>query len=236
MEAIVLSGGLGTRLRSVVSDLPKPMASISGKPFLEYQLKYWAEQGVDRFILAVSYKADCITEYFGSHYLGVPVDYSFEDQPLGTGGAIREAIQHLSSHDSFLLLNGDTFFDVPLVSLEKVHHAHQTALTFSCYKLKSNDRYTGLLTDADGMVVALDVETPNLELITINGGVYLVDCKKIAPYFENQPEKHSFEAIILPKLVTEQNAAAFTHQGYFIDIGIPGDFKRAQTEIPELMS
>ncbi|QDT99934.1 nucleotidyltransferase family protein [Gimesia aquarii] len=233
MEAIVLSGGLGTRLRSVVSDLPKPMAPISGKPFLEYQLNYWITQGVDRFILAVSYKSECITQYFGNSFRGVPIDYSFEDQPLGTGGAIREAMQYLSKQDIFLLLNGDTFFDVPLSELKDFHKSYNATLTFSCYEMEKNERYTGILIDTNNKVTALNAEVivGNQQSIKINGGVYLVDCEAIKPYFVDQDKKHSFEQKILPSLVADHNAVALTHHGYFIDIGIPSDFERAQTEI-----
>lgn len=233
MEAIILSGGLGTRLRSVVSELPKPMAPIAGRPFLDFQLKYWAEQGIDRFILAVSYKADCIMEYFGNSFQGIPVEYSIEDQPLGTGGAIREAMQLLSAQDQFLLLNGDTFFDVPLAKLTAFHNTQAPVLTFSCYEVENNDRYTGLNVDEQQVVTALDVKPGTTQSIKINGGVYLINGEKLAPYFNEQPEKHSFEQIILPAIVADRAARAWMHQGYFIDIGIPSDFERAQTEILE---
>lgn len=233
MEAIILCGGLGTRLRSVVSEIPKPMAPIAGRPFLDFQLKYWAEQGIDRFILAVSYKAEYIMEYFGNSFQGIPVEYSVEEQPLGTGGAIREAMELLSDHEQFLLLNGDTFFDVILAELTTFHNAQSPVLTFSCYEVENNDRYTGLNVDEQQIVTGLDVKAGAGQSVKINGGVYLINRQKLAPYFSGQPEKHSFEQIVLPGIVADCGARAWTHQGYFIDIGIPRDFERAQTEIME---
>ena len=117
--AIILAGGLGTRLRSVIPDLPKPMAPICGRPFIEYQLEYWIKQGINKFILSVGYKNKVISGYFGDNYKGVEIDYVIENEPLGTGGAFLLASERIANNESFLLLNGDTYFDVDLDKLKE---------------------------------------------------------------------------------------------------------------------
>ena len=110
--AIILAGGLGTRLRGTLPDLPKPMAPVAGRPFLAHQLDHWIAQGVVRFVLSVGYRAVAISNHFGDRYRGVPIDYVVEPAPLGTGGALALAATKLRSNEPALLLNGDTYFDV----------------------------------------------------------------------------------------------------------------------------
>lgn len=125
--AVVLAGGLGTRLRSVVSDLPKPMAPIAGRPFLEYLFDYWIDQGIERFVLSVGYRHEAIVEHFGDGYRGATLHYAREPRPLGTGGGLLMALEHLTEADeNFLLLNGDTWFTLDLATLQQYaeqHHA-----------------------------------------------------------------------------------------------------------------
>ena len=116
-SAIILAGGLGTRLRGVVPDLPKPMAPIGGRPFLEYQLDYWINQGVSQFVLSVGYLHGAIVDHFGDRYKGAKLDYVIEKTPLGTGGGFLLAAEKLGKNDPFLLLNGDTYFAVDLKKL-----------------------------------------------------------------------------------------------------------------------
>jgi D-glycero-alpha-D-manno-heptose 1-phosphate guanylyltransferase len=125
-SAIILAGGLGTRLRSAVPDLPKPMAPIAGRPFLAYQLDYWIRQGVDRFVLSVGYRHESIMAYFGAAYRGIAVDYSVEQTPLGTGGGLLLALERLDGGQRpFLLLNGDTYFEVDLATLSAFHDCNK---------------------------------------------------------------------------------------------------------------
>src|SRR3989344_6164126 len=112
MEAIILAGGLGSRLRATVPDLPKPMAPIHGRPFLEYLLDYWAGQGVSRFVLSVGYKRDIIEEHFATRYKGTEADYAVEDQPLGTGGGFLLRLNPLGRTGPFLILNEGTYLEV----------------------------------------------------------------------------------------------------------------------------
>ena len=117
MEAIILCGGLGTRLRSVIKDIPKPMADINGAPFLQILLEFLLRQGVKKVILAVSYKFEVIQGFFGSDFKGLKLIYSVENTPLGTGGAIKQALEFADENENFVL-NGDTFFDIDLSVLK----------------------------------------------------------------------------------------------------------------------
>ena len=130
--AIILAGGLGTRLRSVVRGAPKPMAPIDGKPFLQYQLDYWIAKGIDNFVFSVGYKHEVILDFFGEKYLGAPITYSVEETPMGTGGGFLLALK-MVVEDLVLLLNGDTFFDVDFEQLKALHVAKRAAVTFSMF-------------------------------------------------------------------------------------------------------
>ena len=113
-SAVILAGGLGTRLRSVVPYLPKPMAPINGRPFLEHQMRYWSTQGIDHFVLSVGYRYQTIIDYFGAQVEGASLDYVIEESPLGTGGGLVLASKKVSQQENFLLLNGDTYFEIEL--------------------------------------------------------------------------------------------------------------------------
>ena len=142
--AIVLAGGLGTRLRSAVPDLPKPLAPISGRPFLEYLLDYWHGQGIRRFILSVGYRAELIRAHFGSTYRGCRIDYAEEQTPLGTGGGLLLASAMAEGGTPLLAINGDTFFAVELHRLADFHAAHRADWTFCTFRTSVNGRYLGM--------------------------------------------------------------------------------------------
>ena len=132
MEAIVLAGGLGTRLRSIVLDLPKPMAPIGDKPFLEYIFKYLKKSGVTRVVLSVGYKWKVIEEYFGSSFENIELVYSVENEPLGTGGAIKKAMTKIEGEKVYII-NGDTFFDVNLNALSLKNNSNFLTLPFQSF-------------------------------------------------------------------------------------------------------
>lgn len=225
-EAIILAGGLGTRLRPVVADLPKPMAPINGRPFLELQMDYWISQGVSRFVLSIGYLAETISRHFGSSYGGARVDYAVEEAPLGTGGAVLLAARRVGG-GPFLLLNGDTFFEAQLAQLASFHQRNRSDVTLSLFRTTDTARYTGVQVDSDGRVRALRGEGPGA---LANGGVYLVnpECLGNAPV-----AKCSFEADIFPRLLASgARVFGIEFPGRFIDIGVPEDYFRA----PEIIA
>ncbi|MBD3842388.1 MAG: nucleotidyltransferase family protein [Campylobacterales bacterium] len=223
MEAIVLAGGLGTRLRSVVSDLPKPMAPIGGKPFLEYILKYLQKNGITRAILSVGYKWETIKEYFGDKFENIELIYSVEDKPLGTGGAIKKAMNQVKNSQVYII-NGDTFFDVDLKSLDL---KDKSKLILSLKHMTDFDRYGCVESDENNLVTAF-TEKGYRDIGNINGGIYLAS-KDIFTHY-NLGEVFSFEEFMQVNF-KELKISVKVFENYFIDIGIPEDYEKAQSEI-----
>ena len=223
LEAIVLAGGLGTRLRSVVSDLPKPMAPIGDKPFLEYILKYLQKNGITRVILSVGYKWETIKEYFGDRFENIELIYSVEDEPLGTGGAIKKAMNQVKNSQVYII-NGDTFFDVDLKSLDL---KDKSKLILSLKQMTNFERYGCVESDENSLVTAF-TEKGYRESGIINGGIYLAS-KNIFDNFDLD-EKFSFEEFMQVNF-EELKISVKVFEKYFIDIGIPEDYQKAQSEI-----
>ena len=226
MEAIVLAGGFGTRLQSVVSDVPKPMANVMHKPFLEYILYYLKENGITRVILSVGYKHNIIEDYFKNSFAGVEVDYVVEDEPLGTGGAILKALPIMKQNHIFII-NGDTFFNVDMKKLLSNHHAYQSDLTLSLKPMISFNRYGSVEINQNFKVINFKEKEFVLKG-NINGGIYVIN-KELFEAF-NLPKKFSFEEF-MHKNINELNIYATIFNSYFIDIGIPEDYEKAQDEL-----
>jgi D-glycero-alpha-D-manno-heptose 1-phosphate guanylyltransferase len=228
-EVIILAGGLGTRLQGVVSNIPKPMAPIAGKPFLDYIFYYLRQFPIKKVILAVGYKYEVIEVAFGNHYLGMDIEYAIEKEPLGTGGAIINAFRQTCCDDLFLI-NGDTFFNVDLEALSNQHQTTNAQLTLSLKELQDFDRY-GTVTLNGSRVTSFNEKQP-MKNGLINGGVYALN----RSLFENPelPAKFSFEKDVMEKQVSLINMQAYISDGYFIDIGIPEDYARGQQELPNI--
>ena len=228
--AIILAGGMGTRLRSAVPDLPKPMAPVEGRPFIEHQLDYWIGQGVDRFVVSVGYKREVIMDHFGTKYRSIPLTYAIEDEPLGTGGGLLLAAQGLS--EPFLVLNGDTFFDIDLVELIKFHTEYSADWTFSLFRTKEVGRYMGVEVKSDGEIKSLKSGSGKVGCLA-NGGVYLINPSVLVQEAFAPNSKLSLEDDLLPAL-TARGCKLFgiEFSGTFIDIGIPEDYYRAAEVLP----
>ena len=221
---------MGTRLRSAVPHLPKPMAPIHGRPFLEHQMDYWISQGVSRFILSVGYMKGVITDHFGASYRDIPLTYAIEQEPLGTGGGLLLAAQGLS--EPFLVLNGDTFFEVTLRDLLEFHIAHSSEWTFSLFQTNNANRYMGLAIEADGKIVSLKSGIGELGCLA-NGGVYLANPTALAKMKYVSGHKLSLEDDLLPAFVTHGGRLhGLEFKGRFIDIGVPQDYFRAAQVLP----
>jgi len=228
MEAIILAGGLGTRLRSTVPDLPKPLAPVGAKPFLGHLLDYWQGQGVKRFILSVGYKHELIRECFGSRYQNAEVDYAVETEPLGTGGGLLLSVKQLRSKEPFLVLNGDTFFAVNLVDLLNCHAQSEADMTLSLVEVPENKRYSGVLLDKDGMVRSMEARSESSKISLVNGGVYMMENNLLSIFEKNVSKKISLEDELLSRLFKQKKRiAGFLGSGAFIDIGVPQDYNRA---------
>jgi D-glycero-alpha-D-manno-heptose 1-phosphate guanylyltransferase len=232
-EVIVLAGGLGTRLRSVVKDIPKPMADISGRPFLEYVFNYLQPQGVTRIILAVGYRYELIEQHFGTHYKGMEIVYAVENTPLGTGGAIRLALRHATTKNVGVL-NGDTLFTTDLQKLYTFHCEKKASLSLAVCEMHDFDRYGTI--ELEGHYIKAFREKKAVEKGYINAGVYIIEQKLLEQ--AHLAEKFSFEKEILEKYYQtnpeKMLAYLVSPSPYFIDIGIPTDYEKAQTELPAL--
>ena len=227
-EAIILAGGFGTRLQGVVKDLPKPMAPVNGRPFLTYILDYLIDYQYNKVVLSVGYLHKKIEEFFGTHYKSLEIDYAVETEPLGTGGGILFAMSKCTT-DNVLVINGDTMFKVDLDAFERFHEEKSGLLSIVLREVEDVSRY-GSVTISDDNLIALFIE----KQVTfgrgyINGGVYLINRKLFEKH--PQPRKFSFEKDLMTKFYTQELFYAMPSDGYFIDIGIPEDYARAQQEL-----
>lgn len=230
MEAIVLAGGLGNRLRSVVADLPKPMADIAGRPFLEYLLDYLISQGVTRIILGVSYRHELIEAHFGTRFRGAEIRYSVESERRGTGGAIDQALT-LAEESNVLALNGDTLFAADLRRLMATHLEQRAVLTVALRVMSDCGRYGAVQLDTAGRITGF-LEKQAAAGGLINGGIYCVNREWYRAL--TLPHVFSFEQDVMEGLHKTHSFAGVPFDCYFIDIGIPEDYHRAVRELPQL--
>lgn len=220
MECVILAGGLGTRLRSSCPDLPKPMAPIHGTPFLEYLMGYWIKEGITHFILSVGYLHQKIIDHFGPSFNGIPITYVIEKELLGTGGGLLLALSSLKDLLSpFLVLNGDTFFEVPLSPLLAFQKQTHSPCTLSLAAVPDNSRYDGVKKEESGLITSLSSKER-----LINGGCYLFLAKALSPF----SRKCSLEKEILPYLIQKKQCYGLPLDGTFIDIGIPKDYNKSK--------
>lgn len=219
MKAIILAGGLGTRLREVVNDVPKPMATVAGKPFLEYLVLQLIRWNIKEIILSIGYKGDVIKAHFGNgNNFGVEIRYSEEKEPLGTGGAIRESLTYIDD-EQFIVMNGDTFLNVNIHALVSSHYAWQAKATISLVQTQGASRYSRVERNKKGEVIRFaekGLEGNGL----INGGIYIFHRGIFGSIHSGNV---SLEKEILPSLVNRGLYGIIT-QGFFIDIGVPHDY------------
>lgn len=226
MEAIVLAGGLGTRLAGKISGIPKPMAPIAGRPFLEFLLRQLKRAGCTRVILSVGHLHHVVQGHFSTEFCGVRIRYVIEDTPLGTGGAIRKALS-AASDESVLVMNGDTFLAADYAAMMRFHQEQNAMMTMAITHQEDIGRYGGVLIK-DQRVMGFK-EKGHTGPGSINAGAYVL--RKDMQWPATLPEKFSFESDFLAPEITRLAPAAFEVDGFFLDIGVPEDLDRAQTEL-----
>ncbi|MBX3328785.1 MAG: nucleotidyltransferase family protein [Nitrospira sp.] len=227
-SAVILAGGLGSRLRSAVPDLPKPMAPISGRPFLEYQLDYWINQGVSRFVLSVGYRHEAIVQHFGLRYKGVEIEYAVEERPLGTGGGFLAAAEKVGRREPFLLLNGDTYFGVDWNVLDAFALEHDADWCFSLFRTSEKGRYMGIEVSPQGRITSVKSGVDQGSRLA-NGGVYWVH-PRVLSKAPSLSERMSLEDDLFPNaFAAGRRLYGIEFTGMFIDIGVPEDYHRAST-------
>ena len=234
MQAILLCGGMGTRLRSVVSDRPKPMADICGKPFLQYLLEMLRDKGITEVIFALGYMGEMIEEYFqdGSAF-GLKIAYSYEEEPLGTGGAIRNALPKILEEE-VLVLNADTYFPMDYQGLYRFHQENDGDFSLATRAVPDISRYGAVRRDAAGRIMVWNekLEDGGQPLAgEINGGIYVMKKSLIAEIPEG---KQSLEQDCIPKWLSEgKRIFGLPFDGYFMDIGIPKDYQQFITDVEQ---
>lgn len=229
MQAIILAGGLGTRLRSVIADVPKPMAPIHGKPFLAWLLDYLKLQGITEIILSVHYLREHILDYFGLMYRDIPIRYVIENEALGTGGAIAYALKNLKTSAPVFIVNGDTFLKLDYRALLAQHQKNQPAITMALRKIPDCSRYGTV--DVENNIVTVFREQGESCPGLINAGVYLLDPSLSVSF--PKCEKFSFEKDFLFPSIKTLMPEAFLADDYFIDIGVPEDYARAVSDLKD---
>jgi D-glycero-alpha-D-manno-heptose 1-phosphate guanylyltransferase len=222
MEAIILAGGMGTRLRETISDIPKPMAPVNGKPFLFHLLSWLKDYPVEKIIMSTGYKSELIADYFGYSFLGIPVEYAVEKKPLGTGGAIRFAM-NMSEGGNVLVLNGDTYFPVKLDEFFLFHESSGNLFSMALKPMKDFSRYGTV--EYTGDKITRFNEKKYCREGLINGGIYIINRKFLESM--NLPEVFSLEADLLEKQAASSVLKGMIFDEPFIDIGIPDDYVRA---------
>lgn len=226
MRVFILAGGFGTRLRDKVPDMPKSMAPVAGKPFLEWQIMLLNTQGFSEIVMCLGYRSQQIVDYFGDgSKLGVDIDYSIENEPLGTAGAILNASSFIN--ETFMVINGDTFFDMDLQSLREFHEAKKAELSLSLTMVEDVSRYGSVLIDINNRVLEFNEKNPDVKGFGyINAGVYILEPLVLESIFLNKPV--SLENDIIPSIINKGSVYGLIADGFFIDIGTPNSYEAAQ--------
>lgn len=225
-EVLILAGGLGTRLREAVPEVPKPLAPAGGRPFLAWLMDYWLGRGAKRFVLSVGHRAGLIRGHFGDEYRGAAVDYVLEDEPLGTGGAVARALATVEWRGTrLLLLNGDTWLTADPAGLARAADRLETPVTLTLAEVPDNQRYGAVETDENGRVTRFGPPAPG-RAAWINAGCALLDITEAKRLLRGFPPRFSLEADFLPGLAERGLLGADRQTAAFIDIGIPEDYRR----------
>ena len=225
MDALILAGGLGTRLRPAVADRAKSVAPVAGRPFLSYVMDHLAKSGmVSRFILCVGHHADSVCEAFGSLSSDIPILYSRESHPLGTGGALRQAAAELAPAPPFLALNGDTIIRLRIENFVAFHRAHKADLTLALSHAKNAERFGTVA--LEGARITSFAARGNAVRGWINGGMYLFSPRATRALLA-MPENFSLENDFFPSQISTLHCAGYRTRASFLDIGTPDDYDRA---------
>ncbi|MCK9160313.1 MAG: nucleotidyltransferase family protein [Bacteroidaceae bacterium] len=224
-EAVILAGGLGTRLRSVVADVPKCMASVAGKPFLYYLLDFLSQAGFEHVILSLGYKHEYIENWLKSYSSPMMISSVVETSPLGTGGGIRLALSKAREENVFIL-NGDTFLNVDYDGMLALHGKTHAKATLALKEMHNFDRYGAVEIDIESNRIIQFKEKKFCKSGLINGGTYLTHKDVLRSY----PEKFSLEKDFFEEIISNSILTGYISRGYFIDIGIPDDYNKAQKD------
>ncbi len=229
-EVIILAGGLGTRLKSLIPDLPKCMAPVNGLPFLYYIIRQLQDNGLQHFIFSLGYQHQVVIQYLDQSFPGLIKTYVVEDQPLGTGGGIRAACSFVNTAH-VLVVNGDTYFNIDIAQLANAHFKHAADCTIALKLLRKVSRYGMVQINSQSLIKSFTEKQPGATGY-INGGLYLLHVNNFLN--KTLPTVFSFERDWLEKKVGVSNIFGVKFNRYFIDIGVPEDYQRACLEVAQL--
>lgn len=230
-SALILAGGFGTRLQTVVNDVPKPMAPVNGQPFLNYLLRYLKHYGIRKVCLSVGYLHEKISEYYKDEFEGIHITYSIEEIALGTGGGIRKALAGMNEKEIFAL-NGDSFFDVNLREFYKAHQTYGATISLALREVQNAARFGTIVSNKQYRILSFKEKSGEERPGMINGGVYILDrdvyldSTKADSVFSIEKDFFETELSRIPMM-------GFPFTGHFIDIGIPEEFAKAQHEFKQ---
>lgn len=230
-EAVILAGGLGTRLQNVINNLPKALAPVNGRPFLEYLLDYLHTYETKKVVLSVGYRYQTVMDHFGSQYKGMEIDYAIEKEPLGTGGGLRLALEKCSEKD-VLALNGDTLFLIDLFDFRKRYQQHAASVSIALRKVQNASRYGSVRVNRNKTITVFGEKSDKSASGLINGGIYMLN----RLFFLSNTGKGSFslEKDCFEQWYPESHLSGFVYDAYFLDIGLPDDYLKAQNEFTKL--
>lgn len=229
MEAIILAGGMGTRLQPIVTDIPKVLAPVAKKPFIEYLFAFLKKSGVQKAVLSVGYKKEVIKEKYAHSYQGLQLLYSEEEVPLGTGGALQQALS-LCTSENIYVLNGDSLFLIELPSLMDLHKKRKASLAMAVKKLKESERFGGVIFEPDGKIISFREKEGKDNYI--NGGIYCIHSPSFEKILNPFIPPYSLEKDVFPHALQQGFPFfALPATGYFIDIGVPSSFAKANEEL-----
>jgi NDP-sugar pyrophosphorylase family protein len=228
---VLLVGGRGTRLQSVLPSTPKPLAPVGNKPFLHLLIRQLRLQGIDRFVMCTGYLADLIEDEFGDgHQWGVAIEYSRELYPLGTAGAVKLAGRCLPAVPDFLVMNGDSFVELDLQRVLSFHREHRGLVTIAVRKVENARRYGTIQMDTANRVIEFSEKSASQACGLVNAGVYVFS-RAVLQHIPDGPA--SLEKDIFPRLLKD-GVYAVEQRGMFIDIGTPEDYTRARAQFERL--
>lgn len=229
-EAIILAGGLGTRLSHVLRDTPKAMAPINGRPFLDYQLDYLEAFNINHVIISVGHLREKIMDYYQNQYKTIRIDYAIENEPLGTGGGLLLAMKKVEGHSAYVL-NGDTFYMIDYQKFLDIHRGKESKCSIILREMDDVSRYGAIERDENKRITGFWEKTEKQGRGFINGGVYLIN--KAFFLSQDLPEKFSLEKDFFEKIYTQHKIYGILCRQYFIDIGVPEDYAKAQDDFKE---
>lgn len=224
-DAIILAGGFGTRLGELTKNTPKPLVLVNGRPFLDILLSHLVHLGFERVVLSVGHLAEQIQAHYGEVYQQLQLIYAVETEPLGTGGAIRLALSNIQESDAFVF-NGDSFLEFDKSAVEWIHKEKDADLTLVLRSVEDASRYGSIVRNDTSRITAFQEKTNDHAKGLINGGIYLINKQS---YLENTPlGNFSIEKDVFQKKCDSLKIYSHLTSGFFIDIGIPVDYERAQ--------